>query len=84
VGWLPLARSQQEPLLAVAAAAAQGGLRGPWVRVGTDSARILWRHEPGDSAAVVILDWPAVLRDPARFEGIQNRSARLLVEPQSS
>jgi hypothetical protein len=84
VGWLPLTRVQLEPLIAVGAAAAQAGLRGPWVRVGTGSARILWRYEAGESAAVVIVDWEAALRDPALFEGIQNRLARLLVEPGSS
>lgn len=80
VGRLPLTRSQADPLRAVTAVASRAGLRGPYVRVGTHSARILWRDGHHRSFSVVMLDWPAVLHDPARLEPRLDRQARLLLE----
>jgi hypothetical protein len=80
VGWLPLGRAQQDPLRTVAALATRSSLRGPWVRVSSESARILWRHAQGHSASVVIRQWSVALRDPSRFDARLNRLARLLVE----
>lgn len=80
VGWLPLTRSQLAPLRVVAATASRMGLRGPYVRVGDESARWLWRDHRGNSVAVVVLEWPAVLHDPTRLTARLNRRARLLVE----
>lgn len=80
VGWLPLERGQLDPVRAVAALATAVGMRGPWVRVGEVSSRMLWRDERARSAAVVVLDWPAVLHDPARFDARLTRRARMLVE----
>jgi len=80
VGWLPLSERQLLPLRSVGEIATQTGLRGPWVRVSAESARILWRQGPGQSIAVVALDWSQALRQPALFEGRLNQLARLLVE----
>jgi hypothetical protein len=79
VGRLPLTDAQRAPLRAVSAMATRIGLRGPFVQVGQDSARLVWRDAEPSSVAVVVLAWRSVLRDPARFEARLNRRARLLV-----
>lgn len=83
VGRLPLARAQLDPLRELSAVATHAGLRGPFSRVGDRSARLLWRDVPGASVAVIVLDWPQVLLEPARLEPRLNRSARLLVSAAS-
>lgn len=80
VGWLPLGGSQALPIATVSSLAAGSGLTGPWVRVGSESARILWRHPKGQSVAVVIGSWRATLREPSRFEARLTRLARMMVE----
>lgn len=80
VGWLPLSRSGLDPVRALTAVASSVGLRGPYTRVGSESARILWRDPKGNSTAVIVLEWPSVLSGATRFEPRLNRSARLLLE----
>ena len=83
VGRLPLARAQLDPVRAISAIASRVGLRGPYVRVGAESARILWRDDDGSSFSVVMLDWAVALHDPARLEVRLDRRARLLLESAS-
>jgi hypothetical protein len=80
VGRLPLTRAQRDPLHAVSAIASRVGLRGPYARVGDESARLLWRDDDGASYAIVLLDWAAALHDPKRLEPRLDRRARLLLE----
>jgi hypothetical protein len=80
VGSLPLDRVQLAPLRAVSALGGEQGLRGPYVRVGDESARWFWRDRRGASVAAVVFDWLATLREPARLRVRLNRSARLLLE----
>lgn len=80
VGWMPLERGQLARAAQLRRRAVGAGLRGPWVRVGAVSARLLYRDDPGSSYAAVVLDWAAALRDPARFQAHLNRRARLLLD----
>ena len=80
VGFLPLRNSDQDVLELLATRAEGVGLRGPYARVSESSARLLWRDEYGNAAAVVVLDWPGVLQEPTRFEPRLNRAARFLIE----
>jgi hypothetical protein len=84
VGWLSLTRGQSDPIRALTAVASSVGLRGPYARVGSGSARVLWRDSKENSSAVIVLEWPQVLRGSARFEPRLNRRARLLLERASA
>ncbi len=80
VRWLPLERAQLARLAELSGRAAAVALRGPWVRVGSESARLFFRDDTGESYAAVVLDWRAVQHEPARFQARLNRRARLLVD----
>jgi hypothetical protein len=80
VGFLPLTRAQLDPIRELSDVATRVAMSGPYGRVGETSARIFWRDETGRSAAVIVLDWAATLRDPARLDPRFNRRARVLVE----
>jgi hypothetical protein len=81
VRWLPLERNQLAHLVALSGRAAAAGLRGPWVRVGSESARLFFRDDTGESYAAVVLDWRAVQHDKAAFHAHLNRRARMIVDP---
>ena len=80
VRWLPLERRQVARLVELSGRAAAAGLRGPWVRVGSESARLFFRDDAGEIYAAVVLDWLAVQREPERFQARLNRRSRLLVD----
>ncbi len=81
VRWLPLARSQVAAFAKLSGLASGAGLRGPWVRVGSQSARLFYRDEEGESYAAVVLDWLGAQHEPAGFQARLNRRSRRLVDP---
>lgn len=62
VGRVELAAEQRSVLSRLSSFAGNAGWKGPWSRVGDESARLLWREAGGASAALELADWPARLR----------------------
>ena len=79
VRWMPLERSQVARFAELSGLASALGLRGPWVRVGSRSARLFFRDDAGQSYAAVVLDWAEAQHEPVGFEARLNRRSRLLV-----
>jgi len=80
VGWLPLESGKLVPLAELSGLASAAGLRGPWVRVNSRSARLFFRDDAEESYAAVVLDWLEVQRRPAAFRVLLNRRSKRLVD----
>jgi hypothetical protein len=79
VGAVPLSERPLEMLRALEAGALAEGLRGPYVRVGDRSARMLWRTDSFQSVVLAIDDWRKALRAPAGLTLRANAPARRIV-----
>lgn len=78
--WLPFERRKLSRLAELSKRATVMGLRGPWSRVSSESGRLFYRDDGGNSYAAVVLGWGAVQREPSRFEARLNRRGRLIVD----
>jgi hypothetical protein len=83
VGRLPVDPLAVQPLRRFASLAQQRAFKGPFVRVGDRSARMLWREADGVAAgSFVARDWRSALDDPKRFKLLPTaRAWRLLGTP---
>jgi hypothetical protein len=79
VGRIALAEDQRRVGTRLANMAAEAGWRGPWSRVGDDSARLLWREGDGIAAALDLAQWPARLRAGQAGAFEPNRRARSML-----
>ena len=80
VGRLALPEARLSSFVELRARAHARGLLGPYVRVGDESARLLWRRSKGEAAgSLIVRSWRRVLDDPSRFELTPTPRARVLL-----
>lgn len=75
----PVSPARTEEIDRLAEAAAERGLRGPYVRVGDVDGRVFWRDSEGEEYGVGVADVLRTLRSPERLVLLPEPAARELV-----